>query len=218
MSEYKGIIEKIKLYLQRRGIEKECIEKSFVPCTDEHRLAALSKLYDFYSKWSAIFLEEDEELVELKDYELPESVLNFYRDYEPNELPCLEGGIYLLNLEGIKDENSNSSPGAYLIKYGLVTIAITIGGNAICLDLNWIANGEPRVVYADNSWFSFNDEERKVEFSFYPFDIEEEDEFLTHSIIKKYLPQISQSFHGFLEMLSSESEWEAEDYYDLIGK
>jgi len=46
--------------------------------------------------------------------------------------------------------NSNLSQGAYLIKYGLITIATTISGNSICLDLNKVVNGEPRVVYANN--------------------------------------------------------------------
>lgn len=60
------------------------------------------------------------------------------------------------------------------IIYGLISFATTAGGNVICMDLNSIKNSEPRVVYADKSWFLFNEEERKLEFSFYPFEIEEE--------------------------------------------
>ncbi|WP_063602375.1 hypothetical protein [Clostridium coskatii] len=40
--------------------------------------------------------------------------------------------------------------------------------------ISFYENFEPRVVYADKSWFLFNEEERKLEFSFYPFEIEEE--------------------------------------------
>lgn len=85
------------------------------------------------------------------------------------------------------------------------------------MDLNTINNGEPRIIYADKSWFLFNEEERKLEFSFYPFEIQEEDEFLTQSIIKKYMPEISSTFTEFLEMLCSKDEWDAEDYYEKVG-
>lgn len=85
------------------------------------------------------------------------------------------------------------------------------------MDLNRIKNGEPRVIYADKSWFMFNEQERKLEYGFYPFQVEEETEFLTQEIIKKYMPEISSTFSEFLQMLCSEDEWDAEDYYECIG-
>jgi 8-oxo-dGTP diphosphatase len=217
MEKYKHYIVKIKKYLEKREISEEVIKNAFIKCNDENRLSPLVNLSQFYSKWSEMFFAEDGELLGLEHYEVPQKIIEFYRNYEPNELPWLNGAIYLLNLDAIKEENTKFSPGAYLIKYGLIAIATTMGGNVVCMDLNNIADEGPRIVYADNSWFLFNEQERRVEFSFYPYEIEEKDEVLTNNIIEKYLPQVAGSFGEFLEMLSSEEEWDAEDYYDLVG-
>lgn len=62
---------------------------------------------------------------------------------------------YIKNIiEQIKYENFELTPGALLIKYGLITIATTTGGNVICLDLNIINNEEPRVVIAGKTIFT----------------------------------------------------------------
>lgn len=33
----------------------------------------------------------------------------------------------------------------------------------------------------------------------------------------KYIPEISSTFTEFLQMLHSEEEWDAEDYYEKLG-
>ncbi|MCH5138317.1 SMI1/KNR4 family protein [Clostridiaceae bacterium UIB06] len=217
MNKYKPIISKIQNYLMQKGFDESEISSTFSPCLDKEKLKLLTDLYKFFSYWSSVFYEEDGELLALKNYRVPKDIISFYENFEPKELGDLNGDVCLLDLDGIKEENCSAFPGAYLIQYGLITFATTAGGNAICMDLNIINNGEPRVIYADKSWFMFNEQERKLEFSFYPFEIEEEDEFLTQHIIKKYIPEISSTFVEFLQMLYSEEEWDAEDYYECIG-
>jgi len=217
MDKYKRNISKIQNYLIQNGFDESNIGAAFSPCLDRGKLKILTDLYNFFSYWSSVFYEEDGELLALKNYKVPKDIISFYENFEPGELGELNGGVCLLDLDGIKEENCNLSPGAYLIQYGLITFATTVGGNVICMDLNTIKNGEPRVIYADKSWFLFNEEERKLEFSFYPFEIEEEDEFLTQHIIKKYIQEISSTFTEFLQMLHSEDEWDAEDYYEKLG-
>ncbi|EKQ56084.1 MULTISPECIES: SMI1/KNR4 family protein [unclassified Clostridium] len=217
MDKYKPIISKIQNYLIQNGFDERSIGAAFSPCLDKEKLKVLTDLYDFFNYWSSVFYEEDGELLALKNYKVPKNIISFYENFEPRELGILNGDVCLLDLNGIKEENCDLSPGAYLIQYGLITFATTVGGNVICMDLNTIKNGEPRVVYADKSWFLFNEEERKLEFSFYPFEIEEEDELLTQHIIKKYIPEISSTFTEFLKMLYSEEEWDAEDYYERLG-
>lgn len=217
MDKHKTIINKIQNYLIKNGFDEDKINNAFSPCLDKEKLKPLTDLHNFFSYWSSVFYEEDGELLALKNYKVPNNVISFYKSFEPGEIPQLGGGVDLLDLNGIKEENCNLSPGAYLIQYGLITFATTVGGNVICMDLNTINNGEPRIIYADKSWFLFNEQERKLEFSFYPFEIQEEDEFLTQSIIKKYMPEISSTFTEFLEMLCSEDEWDAEDYYEKVG-
>lgn len=147
---------------------------------------------------------------------MPESIIDFYKNYEPKEISYLGDGVRLADLEGIKEENSELSPGAYLIKYGLLTFATTIGGNAICMDLNHINNGEPRIVYADHTWFNFNRDERKVKFSFYHKDIPRDNIWFTTEL-NSYLPEIAKTFNQFMDRLSTDPNWDLEDYYNLIG-
>ncbi len=128
----------------------------------------------------------------------------------------LKGMVNLLSLKAIKEENSSLSPGAYLIKFGLVTFATTVGGNCICMDLNKINNREPRIVYADHTWFSFDEENRRVEFSLYPKEIPENDQILSLDVIKKYLPEICETFSGFLVKVANEEFEDIEEYYEKI--
>lgn len=217
MEKYRRIIENIKSFLKNNGCNDAIINKCFGRCENEDKIKILTELYDVLSYWSSVYYKEDDELSELKKYKVPINILNFYREFEPKEIPCLEGGVYLLGLDDIKEENTSRASGAYLIKFGLLTFATTIGGNALCMDLNAMRNGEPRIVYVDNSWIWFNEETRRVEYDFYTSQIGEPKGELTYSVIKKYLPEVSNSFSEFLDRLSSYEEWDAEDYYEKVG-
>ncbi|MBC2582908.1 SMI1/KNR4 family protein [Clostridium sp. DJ247] len=69
---------------------------------------------------------------------MPQIVIGFYKEFSTINGIDIGGDVSLLSLEGIKYGNSELTPDGLLIKYWIVTIASTTGGNAICLDLNII--------------------------------------------------------------------------------
>ncbi|NTU21999.1 hypothetical protein HPY28_16865 [Brevibacillus sp. HB1.2] len=115
-----------------------------------------------------------------------------------------------MNIESIKVENSSAVPSMYLLKFGLLTIATTIGGDASCLDLNSTNDSQLRVVIADQAFCSYNHDLKVVECVLVQDDIAEpyaDDEpiLLSYSLIKQCLPEIAPSFRAFLERLSNEA-------------
>lgn len=215
---YSSIIEEVHNQLKRKNYSKGIIDNSFGICKDEEKLSILKDLYGTFSYWSSIYFQEDEELIELKDYQISDKIIDFFRQYEPKDLPYLGGGVRLLDLDGIKEENSNYSPSAYLIKYGLLTFAATIGGNVISMDLNELNYGEPRIVYIDKCWFNFDESERRVKCSRFSFNIDETGKWFSKKILEEYIPEVSKTFTEFLNRLATEDEWDLEGYYDKLGK
>ncbi|NTU33116.1 SMI1/KNR4 family protein [Brevibacillus sp. HB1.1] len=189
--EFEGIIRKFRRNFERDGMAPEDIDKAFQQANTAHLHSLL-------------------EWVDLKTYTVPDSVVAFYEAYNPHYLPTLSGGIRLLNIESIKIENSSAVPSMYLLKFGLLTIATTIGGDAICLDLNSTNDSQLRVVIADQAFCSYNHDLKVVECVLVPDDIAEpyaDDEpiLLSYSLIKQCLPEIAPSFRAFLERLSHEA-------------
>lgn len=134
-------------------------------------------------------------------------------------LPILAGGIRLLSIYDIKKENCEFAASAYLVIYGLLTIATTIGGNSICIDLN---NKEQRIIICDKSWFSFNKELRKVEIScrsdqelmeIYNKYGTIETEYLSFDTINKYFPVVSKNFYTFLNDIADNKINDIEDFF-----
>lgn len=165
-----------------------------------------------------VYFYKENDLENLKSFLIPETIGNFYRDFEPQNLPALSGGIRLLGLEQIKKENASAVPSMFLVKFGLLTVATTIGGNVICLDLNAIKNGEPRILIADHSFCSYNDDLNVVECVIVPDDIadnysDDEPIVLTYNLIKSCLPQIADSFSDFLIKLANEEYIDIENEY-----
>ena len=81
-------------------------------------------MYDYFTHWTSIYLND--ELAVIKDLVIPAYIIDFYKNYEPCHQPMTEAGIYLFDLKRIQEENSNS----VLLKYKLLTIACTIGGDS----------------------------------------------------------------------------------------
>lgn len=214
MKTYELIIEQAKKQITERN-HNYSVDQAFGKC-DEENINILSDLFGTFSYWSTVYYDEDDELYNLKEYRVPETIINFYKNYEPKELDYLGDGVRLANLLGIKEENSSLSPGALLIRYGLLVFATTIGGNAICMDLNTNNNGEPKIIYADHTWFSFDESERKLKFTFNHCDIPDDIIWFDKNLIR-FLPQICNTFGEFIDKLSMNSEWDLEEYYKLIG-
>jgi len=84
------------------------------------------------------------ELAKLEAFGLPESVLDFYRDFEPSE--CVEGQIRLWPIEHILEENEALIPGCYSVKHGYVVFATTHCGDTYCFDVTRRGLNEPRIV------------------------------------------------------------------------
>lgn len=215
MKQFTNIIQRFEKSIIRNGLKPNEAKEAFSQAKPED-LNDFTLLYETYAKWSAFYKEKD--LENLKSYSLPETIVAFYRDYEPQNFPALSGGIRLLRLEQIKEENASATPSMFLIKYGLLTVATTIGGNVICLDLNEIKNDEPRVLIADQAFCSYNDDLDIVECVIVPDDIadnysDDEPIVLTYDLIKSCLPQIADSFSDFLMKLANEEYEDIENEY-----
>ena len=84
------------------------------------------------------------ELAKLEAFGLPESVLDFYREFEPSE--CAEGQIRLWPIEHILEENEALVPGCYSVRHGYVVFATTLSGDTYCFDVTRQGPFEPRIV------------------------------------------------------------------------
>jgi hypothetical protein len=189
MADFSLIIENIKKQIMNDGYVVEvCFGKA-----SEDELKYLTELYNTFNYFTTIYL--DDELEILKDYRVPDVVLDFYRNYEPKEIPMLPCYLRLLSLDAIKEENAELHPSAYLIRYGLITFATTVGGNAVCMDLNQLNDGEPRILYCDKTYIHSDDEE--IEF---------------RKTIST-LPEIAPKFSEFLHGLSVGMYEDIEDFY-----
>ncbi|MED4726903.1 hypothetical protein P9597_01905 [Aneurinibacillus migulanus] len=211
--EFAKIITKFHRNFMRDGMAQEDVNKAFQQANTAD-LNSLLDLYGTYSESSSAYTKN--ELEDLKKYTVPDSVVAFYSNHEPHLVPTLSGGIRLMNLESIKVENSSAAPSMYLLKFGLLTIATTIGGHAICLDLDSTNDSQPRVVIADQAFCSYNDDLQVVECVLVPGDIAEnyavdEPILLSNTLIKQCLSEIAPSFREFLKNLSNESYENIED-------
>ncbi|EQB90157.1 hypothetical protein J2Z44_001714 [Clostridium punense] len=211
---YNDIIIKFRSRFLENGRSEEEINNTFIKAKTQE-IEIMKNLYDTYVSSSSFY--EDEDLRCLKNYEVPEKVIYFYKEYNPKGNPMLFGGINLFDLNTIREYNSTAFPDAYLIKYGIAVIGNTIGGNLICLDLNCVTNGEPRVIGVDHTIIYCSDEHNKPEVVASEISeeeiklleagvIKEEDliEWLSYETLVKYTPVIAETFSQFLLALSNE--------------
>lgn len=215
MKKFTKVIERFEQNLIRDGHEADEAKQAFGQAKPDD-LNNITLLYETFTKWSAFYKEND--LEDLKSFLVPETIVTFYRDFEPQNLPALSGGIRLLGLEQIKEENASAAPSMFLVRFGLLTVATTIGGNVIWLDLNVIKNDEPRALIADHSFCSYNDDLNVVECVIVPDDIadnysDDEPIVLTYDLIKSCLPQVADSFSDFLIKLANEDYENIENEY-----
>ncbi|MCB2362494.1 SMI1/KNR4 family protein [Clostridium estertheticum] len=200
MSNYKEITDRIKSRMMENGWNSNDAQNSFGHA-EKDKLNYLMDLHATFSYWSSVYNEND--LEELKKYKVPQSVIEFYQDYEPKGNIPVFGGIVLFELETIKEYNSSFTTDGYLIKYGVITIGNTIGGNLICIDLNQINDGEPRVIGVDSNITMYNDDEQRIEFM--GGDYEEDVILLSYEVLKDNVPIIAKTFSEFLQNIASEN-------------
>ena len=206
------LIEDIKKNYIKIGFSEEETHNFFREA-DPSNAALITNLYETFSFYSQVY--QKEELDRLKEIDLPINILNFYYNYEPYELPILEAGFHLLNIQGIIEENSTATPSCYLIKHGILTFGTTIGGHAICMDFNTITDFEPSVIIVDHTICHYNENTGIVEIWDTTKDfVDEEDNILSPAKVRKYCPEISPRFSEFLEMVANNEIEDIEDYLE----
>lgn len=62
--------------------------------------------------------------------------VDFYLNYQPTKLPRLACNCTFLDIKAMVEQNTDFEPGCYLRECGIYTFALTIGGHAICIDIN----------------------------------------------------------------------------------
>lgn len=197
--DYDYAISKFKKMLKNKGLAEVEIEVGLKRAKDID-IMVLKNLYESMAEMSIVYSEE--ELEDIKKYTIPEEIINFYKKYEPNNLPYLSGHIDLLSIKDIRYVNTTVAPSAYLLRYGLLTIALTGDGDVIMMDLNNINNGQPRILFGSFNWFNFNEMVRKVSVSSYSLGLS--NSYLSDHIINNKLPVIEESFYNFIIGLSEE--------------
>lgn len=146
-------------------------------------------------------------------------VIDFYSDCQPYELPMLDCYVSLCNIDRIIDENSTCEPGKYLAEYGVFVFAVTVGGNALCIDTNDIKNGDPSVLFVASDFCWYNDVAKCVEIAEVPEKIEDKfgDEIieLNYKNIRMCALRLEKSFTKFIEKLSKNKYDDIEEYLDF---
>lgn len=201
MNEYIMLMEKFKRKLIMNGEDEEYIYNLFKK-PQMVNLDMMKNLNNIIASNNIIY--DDYEMEELKNYKIPHKIIGFYEMYMPNEGVDLGADVGLLSLENIKRENIELSPGSFLIKYGILTFASTTGGNAICMDLNVIKDGEPQIIIADHSIFNGR------QITIYENGVRTKME-LSYEAIKKYTVKVSDTFTEFLKIVIDEIISDIED-------
>lgn len=190
--DYDKIVNRLKVVFEKNGVKEESGFPFFQKAKPED-LECLLHVYDFFSYWTSVYLND--ELNCIKEWVIPEHIIDFYKNYEPCQQPMTEAGISLCNLEQIKEENSCS----VLLKYKLLIIATSIGGNPVCLDFNQMKNDNPAVIIIDNADIP-------------PFE-EIEEYYSEYEDIEELIHTISTSFIDFLWKYSAD---EYDDFEDMF--
>lgn len=160
----------------------------------------------------------DEDINKFKNllckYDL-EKVIDFYRLYQPFDIPSVEEGSWLLGIEGIFEESFYGEPGKFLSKFGVFTFATTIGGNLICFDANDVVDGEPSVLYADNNFCGYNEFLDCVDIGVAPVEVVKRKGtglMLNYENIKDCLFRFEERFSDFIFNLLQNKYGDLEKY------
>lgn len=148
-----------------------------------------------------------------------DKIIDFYRYYQPNNIPMLDSYVRLLGIDGILMENLNGEPGKYLSRYGICVFAVTVGGNVLCVDTNETLSGDASVVIADSCFCSYNEHFDCVEIGRIPKHIEDDCSGkgiveLNYLNAKKCLTKIESSFLTFMEKLSINEYEDIEEFLE----
>ena len=149
-------------------------------------------------------------------------VLEFYKEYQPVEVPMLPNYLSLLNIDGIVKENICAEPGMHLAKYGVITIGVTVGGNVVCIDTNDVSEAGSKILLFDSNFCYYDDEDDIARIGYIPSSVEhlfdlaydQKDPVLSYENIQKCGHVLSESFMDFMEKLSNNYFEDIEEFLD----
>lgn len=135
-------------------------------------------------------------------------IIEFYKEYQPNNIPMLDSYVQLIDIDKIILENTVSEPGKYLAEFGVFVFAVTVGGNLVCIDTNDCEDGDASILIADSIFCSYNKHHDCIEIGIVPDELinelmEDGIIRLNYSNIKKCLTKIESSFFTFMNKLSN---------------
>lgn len=165
---------------------------------------------EFFSKATESEIKQFRELVGAN----VDKVVEFYKEYQPAYTPEFPCYLKLIDIESIIEENSCAEPGMHLAKFGVITFAITAGGNAVCFDVNDSKDGDPTVLIVDSGFCFYDDEINEIVVATIPdrvveqFDLSQPN-ILDYKSIQLCATKINDSFLDFMKKLS-------ESYYEDI--
>jgi hypothetical protein len=203
--DFESIVAKLENQLIERGLPESDARAVFGPASDED-LSVLTDLYGTFSSGNPAYSEE--EMAELKEKQVPPTVLAFYRQFAPQRVPMLKGYVRLLRLAEVREESTELAPGSYLIRFGVLVFASTVGGHAICMDLNRIQGDEPRIILVDHSFCVHDPDTQVVECAGVSDEVYEEYRAagksfaLSYELIARCCPELAPMFSEFLGKLA----------------
>lgn len=195
---------------------EEQVEHPFFKKASSADMEVLVNLHDMCLSQSAIWRGKD--LEELLDLKIPESVIHFYQEMNPSNAPMNDAGISLADLKKIRDEYSKLEPGCYFIRFGLLVIATTIGGNPIIVDLY---DENAAVFICEYNLLTYEEENGQptLYFSFPSQSLQNqygcENIPVNHQTLLQCMTPIETSFEIFITKLSrNEYDYDLEDLLD----
>lgn len=201
-------------FKQNAAYEEEGEQPFFAPAAPES-MAILTNLYDTCLSCSTVWTAQD--LDHLRGLKIPAPILRFYQEMNPIHAPMNDAGVDLADLDHMRDEYSQLAPGCYCIKFGLLVIGTTTGGNPIIVDLY---DESAPVFICDHTLLSHEQKEGQVTlyFLFPPKSLQEEYGSgaipVNRDTILACLTPIEKSFETFITKLS-QNEYE-DDLEDLL--
>lgn len=198
-------------------VDEEQCAPFFEKATDEE-IKTLTALYDTCVSGSPVWKKED--LTELKEIKIPSQLIQFYQELNPVNAPMNNAGITLADLAGIKEEYLALAPGCYMIKWGFLVIATTIGGDPVLIDLNDAA----LPVYIADHTLLMGDGSCEGNKVYFPDPTDELNEEygkelvpVTYKNIKKCMLLIEDRFDVFMDKLSCDEYDDLEEMLDEMN-
>lgn len=181
----------------------------------------IENFYNMYENEDLFCPASDEQIRKLSNLfgNNVNKIIDFYKKYQPNNIPMLDSYVQLLGIDKILLENTIAEPGKYLAEYGIYVFALTVGGNLLCIDTNDCKDDDASILIIDCNFCSYNDHYNCVEIGIVPDELMEDFlkngiVILNYSNIKKCVKKIESSFEVFMNKLSNSEYDDIEEFLE----